>query len=77
MTAGKPAADQAMGWSPPKATVPSLSQIQPSGSDSRADSSWRTTLRSRSTSSAANSGRVSMSVMMSVSSSSAVAGPSA
>ena len=53
------------------------SQIQPSGSASRIDSSCSTTLRSRSTSSAANSGWLSMSVMMSASSASALAGPSA
>src|SRR5579864_2538959 len=77
MTEGNPAADQDIGWSPPKATVPRRSQIQPSGSASRIDSSWSTTLRSRSTSSAAKSGRLSMSQMTSASSSIAVAGPSA
>ena len=74
---GNPAADHAIGWSPPNATWPRWSQIHPSGSERRMASSCRTTFRSSSISSASNSGRQSMSVMMSAKSPTAVAGPSA
>ena len=57
--------------------MPRRSQIHPSGSARRIESSCSTTLRSRSTSSAAKRGLLSMSQMMSASSCIAIAGPSA